>query len=124
MIVTECAQAVILHQEGSSYRRIGDRLGVANTSVSRVVKRYRETDEHTRRTEQGRNRITTRYLRLSALRKRCYTHGIQVRLIRQRPTEDDLTPRIALRGPALTVNHNKTMLNFAMEHINWEKTEW
>lgn len=137
----ECAQAVILVEEGWSYRRIGQRFGVSHTSVSRILQRYRETGEHSRRPGQGRNRATNaiqdRFLRLSALRQRFVTasclqsqllevEGVRVstETVRQRLREANLRPRIPARGPALTVDHRRARLNFARNHVGWLEADW
>lgn len=137
----ECAQALILFEEGWNYRRIGRRFNVYHTTVSRVIERFRDTGSHGRRPGQGRNRITTpiedRFLRLSALRQRFVTArtlqtqlrdatGLQVcgETVRQRLREHNLRPRIAARGPALTRDHRRARLNFAREHLNWLEAEW
>ncbi|CAH0561705.1 unnamed protein product, partial [Brassicogethes aeneus] len=116
----ECAQVVVLVQEGWSYRRIAERFGVSHTSISRMFQRYMETGGHTRRPGQGRNRATTpaqdRFLRLLTLRQRFVTtrmlqsqlenvEGVQISIetIRQRLRKDNLQPRIPARGPLLTL---------------------
>lgn len=137
----ECAQAVILSEEGWSYRRIGRRFNVSHTSISRMLERFLETGDHTRRPGQGRNRVTTpiqdRFLRISALRQRFVTHrSLQIQLrdvhaiqisnetVRQRLREYNLTPRIAARGPLLTAEHRRGRLRFAREHVNWLEADW
>lgn len=137
----ECAQAVVLVEEGWSYRRIAGRFGVSHTSVSRMLQRYRETGNHTRRAGQGRHRATTpvqdRFLRISTLRQRFVTTRmlqsqfqdvegarISIETIRQRLKEANLQPRIPARGPALTVDHRRARLNFATEHVNWVEADW
>lgn len=137
----ECAQALILVELGWSYRRIGQRFNVAHTTVSRVIQRYRETGSHVRRPGQGRKRVTTaindRYLTLSTLRQRFVTaRSLQIQLrevsglqisgetIRQRLRACNLRPRVAARGPALTIDHRRARLNFATEHVNWTVAQW
>jgi transposase len=73
----ECVQALTLTNEGWNYRTIGQRLRVSHTTISRVLQRFRETSEYTRRPEQGKPRVTTavqyRFLRIRALRERFTT---------------------------------------------------
>lgn len=137
----ECAQAVVLREEGWTYTRIAERFGVSHTSVSRMLQRFRETGMNVRRPGQGRPRVTTaiqeRYLRVSSLRQRFatarllqnqleQTHGVQIstQTIRNRLREYDLRPRVAARGPALTPAHRRARLDFAREHIHWEEADW
>lgn len=49
----ECVQAIVFHEEGWSYRRIGDIFGVPHTSVSHMVEQFRKTGEHRRTAEMG-----------------------------------------------------------------------
>ena len=73
----ECAQALILSEEGWSYRRIGERFNVTHSTISRVIQRYRDTGSNGRRPGQSRNRKTNpiqeRFLKLSTLRQRFVT---------------------------------------------------
>jgi len=141
LTVEECAQAVILLEEGWSFRRIGQRFGVSHTSISRMIERYRETGQHLRRPGQGRHRITTRvqdrFLRVSAVRQRFVTGrllqtqlqdaaGLRISTdtVRRRLADSNLRPRIPARGPALTPEHRRARLNFAREHIHWAVEDW
>ncbi|CAH1381876.1 unnamed protein product, partial [Tenebrio molitor] len=73
----EYVQVLTLANEGWNYRTIGQRLRVSHTTISRVLQRFRETSEYTRRPEQGKPRVTTavqdRFLRIRTLRKRFTT---------------------------------------------------
>ena len=137
----ECVEAVTLHGEGWSYNRIAGRLGVSHTTIARVIQRLAETGDHSRRIGQGRRRVTTpnqdRFLRISAVRQRFTTARnlrsdlqgaggplICVQSVRRRLREANLRPRIAARGPALTVQHRRARLNFANEHVNWLVADW
>ncbi|KAF2891558.1 hypothetical protein ILUMI_14615 [Ignelater luminosus] len=73
----EWAQIVVLH-EGWRYRRLREGgFGISHTSVSRMMERYKETGNHSRRPGQGRRRVTKpvqdRFLRLRTLRQRFVT---------------------------------------------------
>ncbi|XP_072392409.1 uncharacterized protein [Diabrotica undecimpunctata] len=137
----ECAQIVVLHEEGWSYRHLGERFGVHHISVSRMMERYRETGSHCRRPVQGRHRVTTsvqdRFLRLRTLRQRFVTtrslqsqledvHNIRIscETVRQRLKEGNLVNRIPARGPALTVAHRRKRLEFVRNHIHWLEAGW
>ncbi|KAF2889936.1 hypothetical protein ILUMI_16237 [Ignelater luminosus] len=102
----ECVQIVVLH-EGWRYRRLRERFGISHTSVSRMMERYKETGNHSRRPGQGRRRVTKpvqdRFLRLRILRQRYVTtrslqskledvHNVRIscRTVRQRLKEGNL----------------------------------
>ena len=73
----ECARAQTLLEEGYSQRQVGRILGVSHTTIGRMIRRFRETGQHSRRPGQGRPRSTSelddRFLRLAALRNRGVT---------------------------------------------------
>jgi transposase len=50
---------VTLHGEGRSQTFIAQRLGINQSTVSRILKRYRETGGYSRRPGQGRGKATT-----------------------------------------------------------------
>lgn len=137
----ECVQAITLSNEGLSYRAIGLRLGYAHTTISYVVRRFRETNDYSIRPRQGRPRVTTaiqdRYIRLRALRERFTTsrsilmqltavHDIQPSLdtVRRRLSEGNLHIRVPARGPALNADHRRNRLQFARDHVNWNIQDW
>lgn len=137
----DCVKAVTLANEGLSYRTIAGRLGVSHSTVSRVVRRFRETNDHKRRPGQGRPRVTTavhdRFIRLRALRERFTTsraiqmqlraiHNVQpcVETVARRLRSSNLKVRIPARGPALTPEHRRARLQFAREHIGWNIENW
>ncbi|XP_072400646.1 uncharacterized protein [Diabrotica undecimpunctata] len=132
----ECAQIVVLHEEGWSYRHLGERFGVHHTSVSRMMEQYRETGSHSRRPGQGRHRVTKsvkdRFLRFRTLRQRFVTtrslqsqledaHNVRIscETFRQRLKESNLVNRTPARGQALTVAHRRAHLELARNHIHW-----
>ena len=136
-----CVMAVTLMEEGRSQRYIADRLGVTQSAVSYVLKRYRENRDHQRRPGQGRRRVTNavqdRYMVQQVLRNRTLTapelqnvvrrtYGIQIssNTIRRRLRGRNLTPRIPARGPRLTAEHRRNRLQFARMHVNWEPADW
>lgn len=66
----ELLATVTLREEGLSYRSVVRRLDVAHATMLRVVQRFREANEYSRRPGQGRHRSTNalqdRFLRIRA----------------------------------------------------------
>lgn len=137
----ECVQAVTLANEGLSSRAIALRLGVSHTTISRVVQRFRETNDHNRRQGQGRPRITTaiqdRFITLHALRERFTStrkiqmqfrrvHNVQLSVdtVSRRLREQNLHIRIPATGPKLNADHRRARLEFAREHLDWNLQDW
>ena len=137
----ESAQAVVLAEEGRSQRYIAERLGVNQATISRVLRRFQETNIHTRRPGQGRRRATSavqdRFLMMQTLRERFITaprlqnmleetHNIHVSAvtIRHRLREFNLAPRRPATGPMMTADHRRARLAFAREHVNWMEEDW
>ena len=110
----ECVIIIALAAEGHSHRDLGQRFGVAHTTIGRMLQRYDETNDHARRPGQGRRRATTaiedRFVRLKVLRDHHDTprdhrnqlqnvHGTRVSTdtIRRRLAEHDTIPDGLLR---------------------------
>lgn len=132
---------VVLSEEGLSLRQISQRLGVSHSTVSRCLKRYRETGRHTRRPGGGRPRVTDpiddRYLRVQALRARgssatalqgiiAGVRNLQISTstVRRRLREAGLASRRPMTGPLLTREHRRSRLRFALEHRDWTIEDW
>ena len=139
--VEACVRIVVLAEEGHTQQEIAQILGTAQSSVSRVLRRFRETGNYSRRPGQGRPRATTnfqdRFIRLVSLRERFVTarniqnrllHVHQLRIstetIRKRLREHQLRPRRPATGPALTVAHRRARLVFAQEPLHWRDEDW
>lgn len=137
----EAVKAVTLVQEGRSQRYVANVLGVQQSTISRVVRRYTDTGHFSRREGQGRKRVTTavddRFLRLTALRTRHCTArmlkndllaarnvAICVQTIRNRLREDNIRPKVPASGPRLTREHRVARLQFARDHAGWGIEEW
>lgn len=132
----EAARIIALIQDGRSQRYVAGVIGVQQSTISRVVNRYQETGQLTRRPGQGRGRVTSvvddRYLRLTALgirhtnARRLQTDLLAARnvrmclqTVRNRLREAGLRARVPARGPRLTREHRVARLEFAREHANW-----
>jgi transposase len=133
----QCAQIVVLAEDGVNQQDIANGLDLHQSTVSRVLRRFHETGEYSRRPGQGRRRTTTaqrdRFLLLQSLRHRTltapalqvmtlgrYQFQISANTIRRRLAEHDLRPRIPARGPQLTAVHRRVRLLFTQNHVDWE----
>jgi transposase len=131
--------SVTLHCEGRSQTFIAQRVGINQSTVSRILRRYRETGGYSRR--PGRGKATTadqdRFLRLQELRTRFVTSTIlQTRFleryntrisqdtVRRRLRETELRPYVPATGPLLTPVHRRARLEFAREHVDWDIASW
>ena len=118
----ECVANVALSNEGLTNRELGRRFGVSYITVCRVLQRFVETKDHTRRLGQGKQRATNsvedRFLKLGTLRERFTTalslqikltkvHGTAVshKTIRRRLRASNLRPQVAATCPRLSVDH-------------------
>jgi transposase len=137
----ECMQALILANKSWNYRTIGQRHGVSHTIISRVIQRFRETSESTRRPEYRKPHVTTavqdRFLRVRDLRERfttsrslqrqlATTHNfrISVETVGRRLAEHDLHPRQPAIGSLLTPVHRQARVEFATNHLHWNNDDW
>lgn len=137
----EIVQAISLVNDGRSQRYVGRVLSVRQSTISKLVRRYRETGGYKRRPGQGRKRSTTaiddRFLRLTALRIRhCTARQIKNELltvrnvnvtsqtVRNRLREQGIRARIPAKGPILTREHRIHRLQFARDHRDWTAENW
>lgn len=135
------ARIVALSEEGLSTRQIALRVGVHFSSVSRCMKRFRETGSYSRRPTSGRPRTTDptddRFIRLHALRQRNLTAPdiqnlirnvrnlrISTNTVRRRLVGAGLRVRRLAKGPQLTTRHRMQRLRFARDHQHWTVEEW
>lgn len=138
---TRAAQVIALLQEGLSQRDVAHRLGLSQSTVSKINRRFRETGSFTRRPGSGRHRSTTdkddRFIVSTSLRNR-YLTGVDVQqelrrvrgvavsewTVRRRLKKENLTPKRPATGPKLTASHRQARLRFAREHLIWNEEEW
>lgn len=138
MVLTpeQCAQAVVLREQGRSLRYIANLLQCNPSTVLRTINRYRETGSNNRRRELGRRRATNatqdRFLILQTLRDRFQpstrsaqllreVHGLNVSrwTVRRRLCEGGLMSRRPANGPELSPEHRRMLLEFARRHLHW-----
>lgn len=138
----EVASSVVaLLESGLSVRNVANQLNISKSTVSRLFKRYRETNSFNRRPGSGRTRKTTarddRFIMMTSLRNRHISAvGVQHELqrtrdvavsewtVRRRLKEKNLTPKRAATGPRLTPHHRQARLDFALQHVNWTHEQW
>lgn len=137
----DSVRIITLFEEGLSQREIARRLQINQSSVSRVLQRFRETGNHTRRPGQGRPRSTNqmddRFIKLAALRNRFFTSSqlrgmlenarntqISGSTVRRRLHEVGIKSRKPATGPLLTRAHRISRLRFAQQHANWTLNDW
>lgn len=135
------SRAIVYAELGLSQRNIADRLGVNQSTVSRVLRRFRETGNNTRRRGQGRPRCTQerddRFVRLAVSRDRFQTSNqlrdelrrarnvaVSSRTVRRRLKEGNMAARRPARGPLLTGAHKAARLRFARDYAHWTMEEW
>lgn len=139
--VAQVSRAVTLIENGYSYKEVAETLRVSKSVIHRIVKRYRETGEYTRRAGQGRKRVTSarddRFMVSSVLRNRTLTSSevkttlqevrqvtVSTKTIRRRIKEAGIGAYLPARGPLLTTGHRVARSIFARSHRNWDDDAW
>ena len=134
-------RAVVLVEEGYSYRDVGTRLGISYKTVFRLVKKHRETGSIVDKPRSGRPRATTeredRILVRKSLGDRRLTspelrakmeddHGVHVssRTVRSRLFSAGLRGCVAAKKPLLRDPTIRKRLAFAREHRDWTIEQW
>jgi transposase len=137
----EVSRAVTLLEENKTQRYVAEQLGVRQSVIWRLWRRFQNTGSVTRLPGQGRHRATTllddRFLRLQALRKRTNTartlqndllraRGVQIsdQTVRNRLREAGLRSRRPAKVMRLTRNQRQARMHFAQEHHNWQIRHW
>ncbi|XP_072376013.1 uncharacterized protein, partial [Diabrotica undecimpunctata] len=130
-----------LIEDGRSQRYVANLVGLKQSTVPRVVVRYRETGLYERRAVTGRPRATThvdnRFLVLQALCRRHVTASqvqhdlvetrnvrVSTETVRHILRQSGIRARVAVTAPRLTREHRIARLTFAREHINWNIDDW
>lgn len=137
----EVAQAVALVQDGRSMHYVAQLLGTTASTISRALRRYRETGSYSRRPGSGPRRATSarddQFLRLQVLRDRHSSavearnrlqqvRGVNIseRTVRRRLEEANLHCRRPATGPDLTPQHRTARLHYARQHRDWTMQQW
>lgn len=137
----QVSRAVVLREQGWTYRQIAADLNFSVSVIYRAIKRHRETGLYKRRQGQGKKRKTTRnqdrFLVISALRRRTSTasdlqnelrmaDGVEIsdQTVRNRLREHNLRARRPMRALRLQIHHRQARLRFGLEHVNWQLRHW
>ena len=132
---------IALNGEGLSSRVISDRIGFNHSTVTRLLKKFRETGSTERTKGRGRKKASTfaddRFLvRLSLRNRRASStdlkrewqesSGVNVtsRTIRNRLLAAGLAARRPHKKPLLTKAMRTARLKWAREHATWTVADW
>lgn len=141
MRLEDVAAAVALHNDGRSVRYIAYVMNMPRSTIHDALKRFRETQEYTRRPGSGRPRCTTqnedRRMVLSVLRERNLPstmvaqrffnmHGrpISAKTVKRRLKASGLMSAKPATGPRLLRMHRVERLRFAQNHRAWRNEQW
>ena len=137
----DVVQIVPLLSAGHTQQGVADQLNVTQTGVSKVWRKYRETENVNDRPRSGRPHMTTpmqdRYLQLSARRHPTSTArhigydfiqatGMRIsdQTVRRRLHQSSLHSRGPMRSFALNQRNRGNRRNWALAHQHWTITEW
>lgn len=139
--VEQRARIMALHEESFSTRYIASRMHVAQSTVVKSVKRFKETTGNEDRPRCGRPRVTTaredKFITITSKRKRTLTapdireeiNGLRrkplsVATVRRRLLNAGLKGRVAAKKPLLREANKEKRLKWAHEHVNWTASQW
>lgn len=132
---------MLLLEQALSQRQVALELGLSQSAVSRVSRRYQDTNSFDRRPGSGTARCTCprddQFLVLKSRRdRRLNSVQLQQELaqvrdvhvsaltVRRRLKEVGIVPKRAATGPKLTAEHREKRLRFAREHLDWTPEQW
>lgn len=139
--VDQLNQAMGMLQLGETLRAVSARFAVPHQVIMRARNRLRETGTVARRHGGGRLRATSeredRYIVISsrrntslsatALQNRLFlATGIRVsgQTVRNRLHSSGLRSRVRCRVPALTAEHKRRRMQWALAHRHWSVEDW
>ena len=135
------ARAIGHLEAGWKQRDVAVLFGVSQSTICKLCRRYRDTNDVKDRHRSGRPRITTervdRLIRLATLRNRritahslqmrylgCHGRRVSVQTIRNRLHSFQLNSRNASQKPLLTVRHRHSRLRWCRVHRIWNQRMW
>lgn len=137
----EAFENVTLANEGRRQKDSAQILGIQQSTVSRVVQRFKETRQYRRWHGQGWKRCTTqrddRYVQLQALRNRAFTasrlkneqlktrqDNVSTKTVRRRLKEANLNLKCPAKVPRLLPHHQTTRLQFLRNRADGGENKW
>ena len=134
-------QVVHLSAKGLSTRAIASIIAANQSTVSRILKRHRETGSVEKKPRCGRPRKSTprddRHLKALSLANRFKTArqlrdewsvdsavDVSARTIRRRLLSAGLRGCVAVKKPFISARNKKKRLQFARNHRNWTVDDW
>jgi len=134
-------QAIGMLQAGQTQRNVAFQFGVSQSVISRVWTRFQGTGTVNERPRSGRPRATTqrqdRYIALLARRQRFQAAprlanqfnvatGLRItpQTLRNRLHTANLRAYRPVVRPRLLPRHRQARLEFARQHVNWDRPRW
>ena len=137
----QCARACQMIQDGRTQRDVATELGVSQSCIRNIWRRFQDTQSYSRRPGSGRRRSTSerddRYLRIVARRNPFHSARrvnsqfrqatgivLSAQTVRNRLHDIGLHARRPHVVPAMTADHRRLRLQWATEHRRWTVNEW
>jgi transposase len=130
-------QIISLLQDGLSHSKISERLGIGRSTISAIIKKWRQDQTVERRPGSGGRRISTRNedeQLLTVIRNSPFTTATaavnisnfpgSVRTSRRRLRNSELRNHAAARKIRLTPQHKEARVGFALEHLTKDNAFW
>ncbi len=133
-------RAVLLVEQGQSYRAVARQLGLNHKTVFSIVHKHQATGSVADKTRSGRPKATTvredrvlvrasladRRLTSTDLRATMERQGVNLaaRTVRKRLQAVGLRGCVAAKKPLLRPQTVKARLRFARQHKNWTLDQW
>jgi transposase len=130
-------QIISLFQDGLSHSKISERLGIGRSTISAIIKKWRQDQTVERRPGSGGRRISTRNedeQLLTVIRNSPFTTATaavnisnfpgSVRTSRRRLRNSELRNHAAARKIRLTPQHKEARVGFALEHLAKDNAFW
>ena len=130
-----------LSDEGYSSRKIGEKLGIAYSTVNYTLKRFKSMKKHDTLPRSGRPKVTssridkkivslvtssdsTNASKVAEMLSELNIASISPRTVQNRLNEAGLHGRAPIKKPLLTKKHIKARLEFGLKHQEWTVEDW